>query len=157
MEQEQPVVHAFDGRPTSPQNKQAQSGKIMTKQAILIFIGVIVLGLGTGFLLAPKKSSVTTTVTDTTKLAELPQGTIFGSEDEKLFSDSAEGILRAGGIDGEGSHHLERPGGISQNVYITSSVLDLNQLVGKKIKVWGQTNAAQKAGWLMDVGRAQIL
>lgn len=157
MEQEKPVVHAFDGKPATMQNRQAQSGKIMSKQAILIFIGVVILGAGTGFLLAPKKSSVNTIVTDSTKLAELPKGTVFGSEDEKLFSDSAEGTLREGGIDGEGSHHLERPGGESQNVYVTSSVLDLQQLVGRKIKVWGQTNAAQKAGWLMDVGRAQIL
>lgn len=156
MEQEQPVVRAFDGKPATMQGKQAQSGKIMTKQAILIFVGVIILGLGTGFLFAPKKSSVTT-VTDTTKLSSLPQGTVFGSQDEKAFSDSAEGTLREGGIDGEGSYHLERPGGVSQNVYLTSSVLDLGQLVGRKIKVWGQTNAAQKAGWLMDVGRAQIL
>lgn len=156
MEQEQPVVHAFDGKPASALGTKDQSGKIMSKQAILIFIGIVVLGIGTGFLLAPKKSSVTT-INDNTKLASLPKGTVFGSQDEKAFKDSAEGILREGGIEGEGSHHLERPGGASQNVYITSSVLDLNQLVGKKIKVWGQTNTAQTAGWLMDVGRAQIL
>ncbi len=156
MEQEQPVVRAFDGKPAQTLEQPGNEGKIMSKQAVLIFIGIIILGIGTGFLLAPKKSDVTT-VTDTTKLANLPKGSVFGSQDEKAFKDSAEGILREGGIEGEGSHRLERPGGESQNVYITSSVLDLNQLVGKKIKVWGQTNTAQTAGWLMDVGRAQIL
>ena len=66
-------------------------------------------------------------------------------------------MLKKGGIEGEGAYHLERSGGPSQNVYLTSSVLDLSQLVGRKIKVWGETNSAQKAGWLMDVGRAQII
>jgi hypothetical protein len=25
------------------------------------------------------------------------------------------------------------------------------------VKVWGETNKAQKAGWLMDVGRVQVV
>ena len=29
-------------------------------------------------------------------------------------------------------------------------------LGGKKIKVWGQTQTAQYAGWLMDVGRVEV-
>lgn len=156
MEQEQPVVHAFDGKPAKMSQQQAQSGKIMSKQVILIFIGVVILGLGTGFLFAPKKSSVTT-VTTGTDLAELPKGTVFGSENEEEFDNSTEGLLKVGGINGEGTHHLERPGGESQNVYLTSSVIDLSQLEGKKIKVWGKTYDAQTAGWFMDVGRAQIL
>ncbi len=79
-----------------------------------------------------------------------------GIKDEKTFSDSAEGKLVKGGIEGEGTHHLERAGGPSQNVYLNSSVVDLNQFVGKKVKVYGQTNAAKTAGWLMDVGRVEI-
>lgn len=154
MEQEQPVVHAFDGK-AAPE-RGAKGVKIMTKQAIFIFIGVAVLGVLTGFLLAPKKSDIVAVGTGT-NIANLPKGTVFGSSDEKAFKDSAEGMLKEGGIEGEGSYHLVRPGGESQNVYLTSSVLDLGQLVGRKVKVWGQTNDAQKAGWLMDVGRAQIL
>ena len=68
-----------------------------------------------------------------------------------------EGNLESGGINGEGTHKLIRPGGDSQTVYLTSSVLDLNQFVGKKVKVWGQTFSAKKAGWLMDVGRVEVL
>lgn len=79
-----------------------------------------------------------------------------GIKDEKTFSDSATGKLVKGGIDGEGTHHLERVGGASQNVYLNSSVVDLDQFVGKKVKVYGQTNAAKTAGWLMDVGRVEI-
>ena len=35
--------------------------------------------------------------------------------------------------------------------------VDLSKFIGKKIKVWGATQTAQHAGWLMDVGRIQVL
>ncbi len=79
-----------------------------------------------------------------------------GIVDKKTFKDSVEGILREGGIDGEGNFHLERPGGLSQNVYLTSTTVDLSNYIGKKVKVWGQTFQAEKAGWLMDVGLVEI-
>ena len=79
-----------------------------------------------------------------------------GVVDKKAFKDSAEGILREGGIDGEGNFHLERPGGVSQNVYLTSTTVDLSNYIGKKVKVWGQTFQAEKAGWLMDVGSVEM-
>jgi len=82
---------------------------------------------------------------------------MVGSTDEKSFRDVAEGRLEKGGIDGEGTHKLIRPGGESQSVYLTSSVIDLDEYVGKKVRVWGETFTAQKAGWLMDVGRIEIL
>lgn len=79
-----------------------------------------------------------------------------GLSDTATFKDSAEGTLVEGGIVGEGTHHLERSGGASQNVYLTSTVIDLQSFVGKKVKVWGQTISAKKAGWLMDVGKIQV-
>jgi len=79
-----------------------------------------------------------------------------GIIDKKTFKDSAEGVLREGGIDGEGNFHLERPGGVSQNVYLTSTTVDLSNYIGKKVKVWGQTFQAEKAGWLMDVGSVEM-
>ncbi len=85
------------------------------------------------------------------------KGQVYGSSDEKSFKDSAEGTLEKGGVDGEGSHKLIRPGGDSQTVYITSSIINLDQFSGRKVKVWGQTYKAQKAGWLMDVGRVEIV
>jgi hypothetical protein len=33
----------------------------------------------------------------------------------------------------------------------------MSLFVGHKITVWGETFSAQKAGWLMDVGRVQII
>lgn len=83
-------------------------------------------------------------------------GDIFGSADEKAFNTNATGVLDKGGINGEGTHKLVRPGGVSQTVYLTSSVIDLDQLVGHQVTIWGETFKGQKAGWLMDVGRAKV-
>jgi hypothetical protein len=84
-------------------------------------------------------------------------GDVFGVPDEETFKDSAEGYLEIGGLDGEGSHKLTRPGGVSQTVYLTSSITDLDKFDGMQVKVWGETFKGQKAGWLMDVGRVQIV
>ena len=80
-----------------------------------------------------------------------------GVVDKKTFRDQATGTLREGGINGEGSFHLERPGGESQNVYLTSSTVDLSKYIGKKVRVYGETFAGEKAGWLMDVGFIEII
>ena len=63
----------------------------------------------------------------------------------------------AGGIDGEGSHHIERGANASQWVYVTSSIVDLDLLVGDRVIIWGETNQGKKAGWLMDVGKLKVL
>ena len=75
--------------------------------------------------------------------------------DEKTFRDQAEGVPPS--HRGEGSHHLERGANVSQWVYITSSVVDLDLLVGNRVIIWGETNQGKKAGWLMDVGRLKVL
>ena len=90
-------------------------------------------------------------------LNSVAKGTTEGSTDTSTFKDTAEGTLKTGGIDGEGAFHLVRPGGDSQNVYLTSSIVDLSKYVNQKLKVWGQTQKAQHAGWLMDVGKIQVL
>lgn len=156
MEQKESVVNSLETKAAPEIKNKLGTEKIMKRNVVIIFIAVAILGILTGFGIAFATKSNTSQITADTKLNNLPQGTVFGS-DEKNFKDSAEGILKKGGIEGEGAYHLERPGGPSQNVYLTSSVLDLSQLVNRKIKVWGETNAAQKAGWLMDVGRAQII
>lgn len=94
----------------------------------------------------------------TTAGGGLKVGDIVGlSESDGQFSDTAEGVLDRGGLNGEGSHKLLRPGGDSQTAYLTSSVIDLDQFAGHRVKVWGETFAGQKVGWLMDVGRVQVL
>lgn len=114
---------------------------------------VIVVGVVVGFVLTNvfKKSGGTMIGAGGQKVAKTA-----GIVDKSTFKDSAVGILKEGGVDGEGSYHLERPGGVSQNVYLTSSTVDLSQYIGKKVKVYGQTFQAQKAGWLMDVGLIEV-
>lgn len=130
---------------------------------MLITLGIL-LGLGTGFYVAQKElllaGEPTTMSGETQQLTSsttIKKGDVFGSADEKTFRDQAEGILQAGGIDGEGSHHIERGDNKSQWVYVTSSVVDLDLLVGHRVAVWGETNQGKKAGWLMDVGRLKVL
>ena len=57
----------------------------------------------------------------------------------------------------EGSHVLLRPGGASQTVHLTSSVTDLEKFVGMQVRVWGETFRGRSAGWLMDVGRVEVI
>ena len=129
---------------------------------ILVIVGIL-LGLTTGFYFAKKQLLLATggTALSTAPLALTSKTTIkvndvFGVADEKTFRDQAEGILMAGGIDGEGSHHIERGDNKSQWVYVTSTVVDLDLLVGDRVTVWGETNQGKKAGWLMDVGRVKV-
>lgn len=117
---------------------------------MVIFLAVV-LGVVSGFGVVKYRQSNAGVTGERVKTK-----TEVGIKDERTFKDSTEGKLVRGGINGEGTHHLERTGGESQNVYLTSSVVDLDQFVGKKVKVYGQTFAAQTAGWFMDVGRVEI-
>lgn len=146
----QSLVHDFN--PTS--SKFAFSPKIA-----LIFVVILLLGLGSGYLLSKNSNGGIATKTSggVPSSSSISKGTTFGSNDISTFKDTAEGVLKQGGIDGEGAFHLVRPGGDSQNVYLTSSSVDLSKLIDKNIKVWGQTQKAQHAGWLMDVGRVEVL
>lgn len=123
---------------------------------LLIFLVVIVAGISVGYFLIKKAPAVLSTTSSTSTTSNAAKGTVFGSNDTATFKDMAEGKVTAGGIEGEGQYHLVRPGGDSQNVYMTSSLVDLSQFIGKQVKVWGQTQKARSAGWLMDVGRVEI-
>ncbi len=125
----------------------------------------VVFGLGTGYVVAavskpPEVLELATTDKEggsQTATTSIKVGQVFGSKDAAAFKDSAEGIILPGGIDNEGSHHLVRPGGVSQNVYLTSSVVDLKLFENAKVKIAGETFKGRKAGWLMDVGRVEVL
>lgn len=126
-------------------------------KTVLIFLFIAALGGLSGFGLFKYKGGTSVKKLKTEVSGTALQGETYGVEDTKVFTDSAEGEVASGGIDGEGSHHLIREGGESQYVYLTSSIIDLDQFVGRRVKVWGQTFEAQKAGWLMDVGRLEIV
>lgn len=131
----------------------------------IMLIVFIVGGLFTGYLMAQKKLLLANEsgvgggalTQNPTSAGAVKAGDVFGNADEKTFRDSAEGTLQPGGIDGEGSHHIERGANKSQWVYVTSSVVDLDLFVGHRVTVWGETNSSKKAGWLMDVGRLKVL
>lgn len=160
----QPEPPESEGQPAAPEQAEnlvksfeetsGKGGKM--SKGVLIFLSflVVFLGISTGFFLARRKgASIQRTVGE----GGVKKGMVVGMLDEKTFRDTAEGTLEEGGINGEGSHHLVRTGGESQNVYLTSSVVDLDQFAGHKVKVWGETFTAQKAGWLMDVGKLEVL
>ncbi len=124
---------------------------------IIVSFVIVLLGLGAGFMLSGKSIGNSQTIqsmgTDDVTATENEAGT----GDDSSFPDSAQGILVEGGIKGEGTHHLERQGGVSQNVYLTSTVINLQSFVGKKVEVRGETLSATNAGWLMDVGKVKVI
>lgn len=150
-QQAQSVLKQFSGPKPSPKKVA-----ILVSAAVL----VVVLAVGSGWLLSGK-GKVIGTNTAVGSNQPVPgakkSATEAGISDTKAFPDTATGTLKSGGIKGEGTHHLERDGGVSQNVYLTSSVIDLESFVGKKVQVWGQTISGKEAGWLMDVGRVKVV
>lgn len=144
-----------DGAKADPVHSLVVSSETVgLRQLLIILVVVIVAGGISGFLFslipAGSWSSSSTGSKASVKKA-------IGVSDKKTFKDSAEGKLQEGGIEGEGQFHLERPGGESQNVYLTSTTVDLSEFIGKKVRVWGETFQGEKAGWLMDVGLVELL
>ncbi len=144
LNSQQPVLRKFD--------KSVE----LKKNLILGLISflVVAVGIGTGWLISGGGKATNTPVASGIKVGTNEAGVA----DESVFAgESPEGMLVEGGIDGEGTHHIEREGGPARNVYLTSSVVDLQTFVGKKVKVWGETIAPKKAGWLMDVGKIKVI
>jgi len=137
-----------------PNGSNSERGKF---RMVLVSFVIVVSGLLTGYFLsrAPmggNKDSQKATSSEVTITQDEA-----GVGDDSSFPDTAQGILVEGGIKGEGTHHLERPGGVSQNVYLTSTIINLQSFVGKKVEVRGQTLSAITAGWLMDVGKIKVI
>ncbi len=143
------LIHSLDKKPKAP-----------VPMIIFIILLALIMGGATGFFSTKvfAGKTVTTTSNGTVETEKTADGTpkTAGIKDSKVFKDTAEGTLREGGFEDEGSFHLERPGGKSQYVYLTSSTVDLSQFVGKKVSVMGKTFEAEKAGWLMDVGYIEL-
>lgn len=145
--QNQSFIHSIYTQESSP---------ISQKIVIIAAALIIVCGALTGYLLSGNKLFTKSLPREATNPSEIKRGQAFGSEDTKTFRDTAEGTLQKGGVGEEGSHKLIRPGGDSQTVALTSSIINLDQFVGRKVKVWGETQKASKAGWLMDVGKLEV-
>lgn len=149
-------------------NLVTDQAKVKKTPIVLILTLTLVFAVLTGFLLSrllpttrqeQVSDSKTQQVLSTDQISgsdEIKPGVVYGRTDEQ-FKDSAEGSLESGGLGTEGTHKLTREGGDSQTVYLTSSVIDLELFVGKKVRVKGETFSAQKAGWFMDVGSVEVL
>lgn len=149
--------------PLTPLNRKKSKGKFVVPV-------IIVLAIGLGFLLSrlmPLSSSNKSLVDNITQksltsadeledASDIIVGESYG-ETGKTFTDTATGIIVAGGINGEGTHTLEREGGDDQDAALTSSVLDLDLFVGREVEIKGETNASTKAGWFLDVGVIKVL
>lgn len=148
------IVHMLESDGPSV-NKANSTGIIPMQRTFMIFLVVTILGILSGFgasLVTRGSAGTTPSQSESGK----PVKEKAGIADKKTFKDSAEGILKPGGIEGEGEYHLERPGGPSQNVYLTSTTVDLSEYIDKKVKVMGETFSAEKAGWFMDVGFIEL-
>lgn len=152
MVEQNTLIHDFN----SQKDKNLTWRILADKWSIAFIVSVVIFGVFSGYVLTTRSS---TQITEEGKAEGFIVKTekVVGSQDKKTFKDSAEGFLEKGGINGEGTHRLIREGGPSQTAYLTSSVVDMDEFVGKKVKVWGETFGAEKAGWLMDVGRVEVL
>jgi len=148
----------------SPVKDFSKSGGSFLKSVLapaLIIVALILGGGVTGFLLSGQ-NQLTGSITGTRVSSQQAKGGApreAGIDNPSVYKDQAQGRLEENDNKDvpEGSHRLIRPGGEDQTAYLTSSVLDLNLFLGECIEIWGETHAAQKAGWLMDVGRVKIL
>jgi hypothetical protein len=129
------------------------------KSTLFMILGsfvAVVLGVITGWFLAGKGSTLPSgrgTGSTVTQQKEIDQA---GVGDPSSYKSTVEGILKRGGLKGEGTHYLDRGLGESKYVYLTSSVADLDLFVDKKVVVYGDTISAKYASWLIDVGLIKV-
>jgi len=154
---------------SSPQPiSQARSQKTsFLSLKILIIILIFAVGLGylisrnyplslskTPSLLTNGENAISTE--DITDKSTIEVGKLYG-DTATIFKDSATGTVEKGSINGIGTHILNREGGASQRASLTSSVVDLDLFVDRKVEVKGETNASKQTSWLLDVGSVKVL
>jgi hypothetical protein len=152
-EQEKEPVSAASQKPSIMKKFPTSISKNGANFPIIIgSLLIVLLGVGTGWLLSGSRAS-------TGKSAQVAVGeggdaeTGDASEVGEVTEDAreAEGTLLEGGLEGEGNFRLERDGGPSQTICLTSTVLDLSGFTGKKVMLWGETMSSIQCPWLMDV------
>jgi len=145
---------------TSLLRKVPQRANLPTKfLPIFIILVVVTAGIFSGLVFSSRNKIAKVN----SQKAALSEETLTGEQKQSFnqtFRDEAEGVVeRNDKLDkyAQGTHKLIRPGGESQTAYLTSSVLDLDEYVGKKVKVFGETFGSSQVGWLMDVGKVEII
>ncbi|MBI2012819.1 hypothetical protein HYW39_00575 [Candidatus Curtissbacteria bacterium] len=133
--------------------KRESFSKILPFIIVIVIVG---LGIFSGLVLSSRNKAAGETPSIDEKALSQEQKESFS----QTFRDEAEGVVeRNDTLDkyAQGTHKLIRPGGENQTAYLTSSVLDLEQYVGKKVKVFGETFGSSQVGWLMDVGKVETI
>ena len=123
---------------------------------ILVIVILVAAGMFSGLILSSrnKKTSAATSAVDEEKLSPEQKQSF-----QVVTRDSAEGVIEKNDKfeeTAQGQWKLIRPGGETQTAYLTSSFLDLDGFVGKKVKVYGETLGSAKVGWLMDVAKVEV-
>lgn len=135
--------------------KLPQSGNKNMKYLVIAIV-VVLFGVGTGWYLSGAKASLLGGSNSPVPTGVKVNDNEAGISDVTNFKD-ATGLLEKGGMNNEGTHHMTRDGGPSQTVVLTSTVIDLESYVGKKVQIWGDTLASKKAAWFMDVVKLKVV
>ncbi len=131
---------------------------------------IVVVGIASGFWLSrffPGRSNNQTPLFTSGESRPISADTISNADQVKVgqvygnangnFKDKAIGVVESGGVNGEGTHTLIRPGGEDQKAALTSSTLDLDLFVGRQVEIKGETNDSRWAGWFLDVGSIKVI
>jgi len=140
-------------RDFSPPSKR-DKGKYLLVVAVLLVVSA---GVVTGKLLAGREPAAKNTSSEVVVKGGEVQSEEGVDVDVDRDADAA-GILKEGGIDGEGTHYLDREEelGPGKNVYLFSTSINLQNFVNKKVEVWGLTVSGKRSGWLMDVVKVRV-
>jgi len=149
----QPQPQITDQLRTAP--KQAKLAKILP---YFIVVVIVALGIGTGLV----ASSVQKAKAQNHQAKSIEEEELSPEQQQSFsqtFRDEAEGIIEKNDdfdTYAQGPWKLIRTGGESQTAYLTSSVMDLDEYIGKKVKVYGETFGSGQVSWLMDVGKVEV-
>ena len=141
-------------QPMEPKKTAKFFAKIVPLLLIIVLIGA---GIFTGLMLSSvnkSKASQENVLSEENLAPEIKENF------SQTFKDEAEGIVEKNDDFekyAQGPWKLIRTGGESQTAYLTSSVMDLDEFIGKKVKVYGETFGSDQVSWLMDVGKVEVI
>jgi hypothetical protein len=134
--------------------------------SVYIILIIVALAIASGFWLSrfqkTDKNSLSSSNKNIISIEEIESadqieiGKNYGNSG-KIYQDTATGVVEKGNINGVGTHILKREGGETQSVSLTSSSVDLDLFIDRKVEVKGETNASNKTSWLLDVGLVTVL
>lgn len=156
MNEPQTAENTNQPRQTIPLRQAPKEGSIKKIIPVLLILIVVAAGIFSGLVLSSRSKSTKTSSaiqSDTEDVSKEVKQSF-----SQTFKDESEGTIEKNDdLDkySQGTHKLIRPGGESQTAYLTSTVLALDDYVGKKVKVFGETFGSSQVGWLMDVGKIE--